>query len=864
MKQFFTLTLVILLCPLVSFAQLGNFHLEAYNPGSLPRMYEILPANPSLKGGPLKNLLIGKNYRREWITPVRVPVLDFQYDLGGITPKKEGGGRQTRSLEIEDGSGQKWVLRSVRKYPEKVVIPALQGTIAEKIVADGISASYPYAVLSVGTLASYAGVPYLPNTLVYIPNNPALGEFRETYRNSLALLEKRTLDSTNKKEKTYNTHEVVPKLLKSGNNKVDQVMVLKARLLDNFVMDFDRHEDQWEWVKKDSGEKTVYYPVAKDRDQAFFRITGLIPWVARMVNPALGQLQGLRAKAANINTFNFVAKDFDRIFLHELDEQTWQQEIDNLLTSVTDTVIEEALRRQPSEIKQYRAQNIITTLKEKRRYFKEDMIAYYRALSREVSVPGTNGTEQFIVSTESDGKTAVTVMQLDKSGNPENVIYQRSFSPGITREIRLYGLEGDDKFIVKGKTGMTVRLIGGPGKDAFINESNGGNIIVYDVAYEENTITGDGMKKKIDNDPMTNEYQRRGFQYATVIPAPGIELTREGGLFLGASLRVTKPGFRKEPYASSHFFYLARALESSSWHARYDADFIGIAKKTDLLFRSDALLPTVRTYFFGYGNNSIYNKANGFQYYLARYRFVDASLQVRYAPLSWLRFRAGPTLQYLQMVADRNKDRYISTILPQGTNGGSLYDGFWYGGGGVHMEMARRNHPTMTSRGIHTNLYAKAFRGLSTGSGNFEQVGGNVSFFTDFLVPKVLVLATSFGADHNWGDFQFPQAQYLGFRQNLRGYRFQRFAGRSRAYNNSEIRVNLGEGNFYFFKGLVGLIGFHDVGRVWADGENSNSLHRGWGGGVWVAPFNKVAIIGTLASSEEETTWLQVSFGFQF
>lgn len=850
--------------PFASHAQLGDFQLESFTKSSQPRSYETIAANPSLRGGPLKKIFIGWNHRQEWSTPIRVPVLNLTTDLGGITPKDEGGGRQTRSLEIKDGTGQKWVLRSVRKYPEKVVIPALQGTIAEKIVADGISASYPYAVLSVGTLAKKAGVPYLPNTLVFIPNHSSLGKFREKYQNSLALLEKRTIDSTKKNEKTYNTHEVVPKLIKSSENKVDQVMVLKARLLDNFVMDFDRHEDQWEWVKKDSGGKTTYYPVAKDRDQAFFRINGLLPKVARILNPALGQLQGLKAKAANIKTFNYVAKDFDRTFLNELDEQTWQKEIDAFLSSITDAAIEDALRRQPDEIESYQAQKIIRTLKEKRLYFKEDMLAYYRFLSRIVSIPGTNDAELFTVTKNNDGTIIVQVAKADKNGNPSLVIYQRVFSPEVTKELRLYGLEGDDRFLVRGVNDITVRLIGGPGKDAFVQEGVGGNVVAYDVSFEENTITGSGIKNKIDADPMTNEYQRRGFQYATTVPGIGLEITREGGLFLGPSLRITKPGFRKEPYAASHFFYLTRAIESSSWHARYNADFIGIARKTDLLFRSDATLPTVRTYFFGYGNNSAYNKAKGWEHFLARYNLVDVSLQARYAPLSWLQLRAGPVVQYLQLEADRNKGNYVNTILPQGTNGATLHNGLWYGGAGFHLEMSRRNHPTFTTQGVHTNLYAKAFQGLSAGSGNFRQVGGNISFFTDFLFRKVLVLATSFGADRNRGDFQFPQAQYLGFRQNLRGYRFQRFAGTARVYNNSEIRVNLGARNFYLFKGFVGLIGFHDVGRVWVDGEKSNSWHRGWGGGVWVAPFNKVAIIGTLASSEEETNWLQVSFGFQF
>lgn len=865
MKQLLFLPLSLLLFLLPVHAQLGDFRLEIYNKKSPYRTSEKVAANTQLRGGPLKNLFIGKNYRQEWLEPVQVPVLNFTTDLGGITPKEEGGGRQTRSLEIEDGKGQKWVLRSVRKYPEAVVIPALKGTIAEKIVADGISASYPYGVLSVGTLAKAAGIPYLANTLVFIPDHPALGQFREKYKNTMALLERRTIDPKKKDEKTYNTYEIVPELLKSNKSKIAQLTVLKARLLDNFVMDFDRHEDQWEWIKIDSVGATYYAPIAKDRDQAFFRITGLIPKIARIIQPSLGQLQGFRAKSSNIKTFNFVAKDFDRTFLNELDEQTWNREIDAFLSSVTDTVITAAIKRQPDEVEPLQVQKILQTLKERRRYFKEDMMAYYRFISETVSIRGSNGDEQFIVTRNSDGTVLVQVMQLS-SNKPQDVLYQRYFSPAVTKELRLYGLEGDDKLVIRGteKDDIKIRLIGGPGEDSFINEGRGSNVILYDVSFEENTVVGTGMKNKIDADPMTNEYQRLGMQYTTRVPGIGIELTREGGLFLGPSLRITTPGFRKDPYATKHFFYATRSLQSSAYHFRYDADFTGIAKNTDLLLRSDATLPTVRTYFFGLGNNTVYDKRKGNEHYLASYYLADMSVQARYSPLNWLQLRAGPILQYLQFAAGRNKTNYVSTVLPHTETNTALYDGLWYGGAELRLEINRRNHPTFTTQGMHSNFYARTLSNFAERAGSFRQAGGNISFFSDVLWKRMIVLATSFGADKITGQFQFPQAQYLGFRQNLRGYRFQRFAGNARAYNNSEVRVNLGVRNFYFFKGLVGLIGFHDVGRVWIDNEKTNNWHRGWGGGVWVAPFNKIAVIASLASSKEESSWLQVSFGFQF
>ncbi|HEY1023144.1 MAG TPA: BamA/TamA family outer membrane protein, partial [Flavisolibacter sp.] len=347
------------------------------------------------------------------------------------------------------------------------------------------------------------------------------------------------------------------------------------------------------------------------------------------------------------------------------------------------------------------------------------------------------------------------------------------------------------------------------------------------------------------------------------LPGIGIELTREGGLFLGPTLKIVRPGFRKEPYGARHFIYATRAIKSSSYHIRYDAEFIGLAKKLDLLFRSDATLPTVRSYFFGLGNETVYNQDIGRFYYLASYRQIDATLQLRYSPAKWLQFTGGPSMQYLKLENDRNKEKYINTLYPDGNLSG-LREGQLFAGAEIRMQADLRNHPIFTTRGMHLNLYAKKLQSLGENDEAFDQVGGNISFFTDFIWNRFIVLATSFGADRNYGKFVFPQAQYLGFRQNLRGYRFQRFAGRARFYNNSEVRINLGVRNFYFFKGPVGLIGFHDMGRVWINNETSDKWHKGYGGGIWVAPFGKVVIVGTVASSEEEKKWLQVSFGFQF
>ena len=91
------------------------------------------------------------------------------------------------------------------------------------------------------------------------------------------------------------------------------------------------------------------------------------------------------------------------------------------------------------------------------------------------------------------------------------------------------------------------------------------------------------------------------------------------------------------------------------------------------------------------------------------------------------------------------------------------------------------------------------------------------------------------------GDYHFFQANSLGGKANLRGYRATRYAGDVSLYQNSEIRVRLFNFSTYIAKGEFGILGFNDIGRVWLEGENSTTWHHGYGGGIWISPF-KIAI----------------------
>jgi outer membrane protein assembly factor BamA len=92
-------------------------------------------------------------------------------------------------------------------------------------------------------------------------------------------------------------------------------------------------------------------------------------------------------------------------------------------------------------------------------------------------------------------------------------------------------------------------------------------------------------------------------------------------------------------------------------------------------------------------------------------------------------------------------------------------------------------------------------------------------------------------------DSEFYQAQYLGGEDNLRGYRKYRFAGRSKVFNNAELRWRVATFRTYLFPAYFGLFAFYDTGKLWEDGsDTSTGWLNGYGGGIWIAPLSRIVL----------------------
>lgn len=830
--------------------------------GSFPDSVTVTGYKGFLTGG-FSQWLLGHNYRKEWAVPVRVKV----FDMTGWTPLQRGGGNQTRSLRMRNADGAEFVLRGVEKYVTDNALPlALQGDpLVKDLVSDGVSASYPYAALSIPPLAAALHIPHANPRLVYVPDDPRLGRFRSDYGNLFAFFEEREPGNG---KKTYNFTDLDKKLFSDNDNTIDQHAVLRARLLDMFVMDFDRHEDQWRWEADDNGKGKTFSPVPRDRDQPFFINSGVIPWIAGSAW-ATPQLQGFRPKARNIKTFNFNARNFDRNYMNELTEKDWREGAEALLATMTDSLIEASLQLQPAAIHDYAMASIIAKLKERRKYFVQDMMTYYRFLSRTVAIYGSDKKELFDVARKEDGSVTVTVYKLGKDGTAGKKLFNRVFIAGETKEIRLYGLGGDDQFHTYGEGGgITVRIIGGPGNDLYKNEAASPSVKtkIYDLSTEKNEFTGKGHYLDfLSADPSVNAFNRRGFKYNVLAPLVSLGYNPDDGIFLGAGFRYTVQGFHTQPYKQLHTLMVEHALSTKAYAFKYDLEAINAIGKLDLLFHTSVKAPNNTINFFGFGNESVFDKdtKEGVRYYRARFNVYDANLQLRKKIGTVFMLAAGPATQYFTVDSADNKDRFINRTDVSGLDHATLYHSRAYVGGQVTAIVDDRNDKVLPSRGIHWETQFSTYGGLNEESHHYSRLNTDLSLFTSFNTRGNVVISTRLGWGKTFGQYEFYQSQYLGGTENLRGYRKFRFAGDEAFYHNIDLRIKLADFQTYLFPGSLGIQLFNDVGRVWLKGEKSDEWHDGYGGGIWIAPLKLLVVTASYAQSPEGGLVL-IKLGFQY
>ncbi len=828
------------------------------------------------KKGFIHKALLGSHYRDLYRQKYNLEVLDLSTFRGGMKPIKRGGGNQTNSLRLKDKDGKQFVMRSLEKDASRFLpYPFNKLSFAEPIVKDNFMSTHPFAAFAVPFLAEASGIYHTNPKLFYIPKQPALGIYNDEFGGGAYLLEERPakdwreLDSFGNSKKIISTPDLDKKLLKNHKHKVDQNFVVRSRLFDLLILDFDRHNDQWRWASFKNKEKdiTVYRPIPRDRDQPFAKYDGFVTKQITSLVPFLKQLKVYKAETKSIKWLTYGARTFDRTYLNELSWTEWEKEAKYIQENLTDEEIDKAFESWPEYAYETTGKKIAEITKKRRDDLVKLAKRHYLLLAENVDIPGTEKKELFKIERINDRETRVRVYQLKNKGRDSLLVYHRIFFTKETKEIRLYGEQDHDRFHVTGKVkkGILIRLIGGLDEDHFLDESfvrgMSKKTKIYDTPTE-NILRLGREAKDMTSDEREKNFFNKGdyhYEYDYLTPLPLIGYNPDDGVSVGADLLFTKYKFKKSPYAATHKVKFGYAFATQAYDIFYEGNIVDALGDSDILLEGLFQAPKFVNNYFGLGNETEIIQQD-FDFNRVRNSLFRMKLALKNPIGGGGGFLTiGPFVERINV--EETIGRFVSTVdanLPA-----EIFDSKYYTGLEVDLNLINVNSLANPTRGIIFELGLGWKYNVADSKKYFIPFNAELTIYESLNKAETIVYASRIGTSQAGGNYEFFQAPRLGGNYNLRGYRAQRFAGDITFYHNNDFRWRLFQSKNNIMPFSFGLSGGFDYGRVWLDGEDSNTWHYGYGGGIWMAPIDFLVISAQLFKSPEDERFV-VKVGHAF
>jgi hypothetical protein len=845
--------------------------------------YITIKPGAQYEAGWLHEFFFGAHWRDVWTTPVKVEILDLNNFDGGIIPIKRGGGQQTKSLRFKSKNGQIWKFRSVAKDPSNILPPDLQETIADDIVQDQISTANPMAPFVVSTFLDAVGLIEAKPYLVFLPDDERLGEFRQEFGGLLGFIEIHPSEGENG-EPGFNgaidvkgTYKLLNYLEEKRNQKINSRVFLTARLIDILLGDWDRHMDQWRWVKYSEDEREGWYPIPRDRDQVFSKYDGIFPFIAAYLVPPFNNF-GYDYPQMEDLTWN--GKHLDRRVLTELDKPTWDSIATFVQAKITDDLIDAALNKLPVESYSMIVDELRDKLISRRDKFQNASNEFYRLVNRYADVFCSAKDDCAEVNRINDNNTEVTIYKRDKKSGEKKgePLFHKIFNNEITIDLRIHMNDGDDIAVIKGECDYSplIRIIGGNGKDELKDESivNGYFLSITPFHSVENkTIFYDSGKKTIvhqgagtvydnlpepepkdDSEKFEPSFLDRGNNWIFI---PKIGFNSDEGFIVGGGLQLHKYNFRKVPQEYKQELFLNYATRFGKGTIAYRGDFYSLVRDGRLNLLIGGTEQFITRY-FGYGNETTFNiELEEDDFYE-----VDQSLITLF-----------PTMFY-DLTNNITGNIGLSFIRTNSSlDNDTLLTGFRYrdyGKGklnrlGIHLgfEFEGRNNIEFPTNGYFMSLAGSIFPAVFNIPETFYNSKFDLRGYITHPSITWLTLALRASGEKVWGKYPFYAGATIGGIESIRGYNQDRFSGDAALFGQAELRIFLTHLNF-ILRSKFGLSVFVESGKVWAAGEDSKKWHPSYGLGLWLNYLDGTFIISSYVATSPERTTFAVGLGMGF
>ncbi len=867
-----------------------RIHRSVPPPGA--KTHRVVPGE-RFRASPSKRWFYGDNYRDLWTTPIEVAVLDLDAVGGGLTPLRTGGFGQSVSLHFTGEDGRRYTVRSLDKDPTKRLEDDIKNSIVGEVLQDLISTLMPAAALVVDPLMEATGILHSKHTLVVIPDDPRLGEYREAFAGLIGTLQEHPSEGPDDSpgfagsRKVSGTETVWEDVEEGRCDRIDARAYLKARLMDLLINDKDRHPGQWRWARFPEDDCHVWLPIPEDRDQAFIHYGGV---AMMLVRTALPRAIPFDESYPNLLGLTMTGWDLDRQFLAGLDRPAWREVVEEFRAELPDPVIEDAVRRLPEPYYELVGASLETALKARREALPEFVDDYYDLITPQVEIQATDQDEYATAEHLANGDLRVRIGRLgDGDEDPEPPWFERTFRRGETREVRIYLRGGSDRAEVSGADGeIAVRVDGGGGSDTFTNTSAAGASKTHFYDYRGRNHFVEGKGASVDERP----YQR---------PTPSLVWSRyafdwgmESGTRplvwadpdLGVFARVIHSrkhyGFRKDPFATRHYFDVGLASRGFKPFVSYVGTFRHVRPEIDarLAFEYSGFEVTR---FKGFGNDFRLKEPSSYYKVEQRHFVFTPALEFRRGtedvdatgdgtmPLrSELTVSLGPVVEWSNTPTEANRDFFIGSLDEP------LYGTGSFGQLGVRgeVEYDNRDNPAYATRGVLARVSAAGFPGVWDVESPFGNVDVEARTYLTANAPLSPTLALRAGGKKVWGTYPFHESAFLGGPGRaglgqvdgpLRGFHKNRFAGDASLYANVELRLALG-GIRVLVPGEFGLFGAADVGRVYFAGDpaDADDWHNGTGGGFWLSFLERRTTVSVAVMKGRDMTGVYFRAGYMF
>lgn len=769
----------------------------------------------------------GKHYRELYTIPITVSSSTINSLFGML--KETGQADEFHGIYMTDNNGRNYLVKPLggsssfiqsEFFREMYNKEDFKDTYMDEFIGDAYTIVNPYTFIASDYMAKIAGLNSNDPHIYYIAPNAT----KDTIATGMSIADKLVsitrIPDLNEQKNIISTADLLKDLQADKSSTVNQDLYIRERIFDMLIGDWNKTPENWNWLKQTENSRTQYYPIVLDRSHAFMKVDGVL--TGQMLSVlSLGFITDYKDRIKNIKKFNKLGFTLDVALTPQSTQSDWITQARYLKTKLTDEVIDEAFSRLPKEIQCEETDEIKVKLKNRRNNIEDIAIRYYEELQFNPSIPGSNNSDRFVM--DKYHRDSIRLDIYDK--RTDSLVFSHKYTKKNTKEIWLYGMDGDDSFETRGQENnkIPVYMLSGKGNNNYSIEPHS-KTKVFGYPSQKNVLdTVHNAKVIISDNGKILDYDYEKTRYSSISFSPWGVYDSDWGLSLGSFVTYTRYGLKRSPFSYQHRFgynYLKGFM--------YKGIFPMYDERKSIYIDAFVGAPSNFSNFFGFGNNT-----DGFKDEKKSYNRVKIS-QYSVSPSYHYSFRPGQQVIAalgLEIYKIRHTEgRYINEFY---AGNDSIFDTRYFLDMNLSYEIDKKISsfiPVFTS-----SLTAGYKMNLGQTNRNFPYLLAKMSF--NFKFSDRITLATQMNGKVLFND---KNEFYQAASTELRGYRESRFIGRQSYYQISDLRLDMGKIKNPFTPLKYGLFAGFDFGRVWYPHESSKKWHVSYGGGAWVTIINKI------------------------